>query len=111
SPARPRFPTPIDSEPRPMPPDRGLWPDHHERRSNIRKQSAEADQYQPVEGVEAQSLRNCPPQDGDLLPQDQVLSFNRRSRSEQPDQQRPNQSEAVQHRAEASPDSPSLANG
>ena len=82
SPARPRFPAPVGSEPRPMPPNDSLWPDDRQRRSNIRKQSVEADQYHPVEDIKAQSLRRCPPQDDDPLSQDHVLSFKRRSRSE-----------------------------
>ena len=41
----------------------------------IRKQSVEAGEYQPVEGVEAEPLRRGAPQDDDLLPQDQVLGF------------------------------------
>jgi hypothetical protein len=36
----------------------------------------ETDEYQPVEGVEAQSLRRGAPQDNDLLTQGQVLGFN-----------------------------------
>ena len=35
----------------------------------------ETDEYQPVEGMEAQSLRRGAPQDNDLLTQGQVLGF------------------------------------
>jgi hypothetical protein len=42
----------------------------------------ETDEYQPVEGVEAQSLRRGAPQDNDLLTQGQVLGFKARSWSE-----------------------------
>jgi hypothetical protein len=50
-------------------------------------------------------------QDQDLLSQNQVLGFRCRPRSEQPDQQRPNYSAVGPHRARASPDSSSPANG
>ena len=82
SPARPRFPAPIGSEPRTMPSNDGLWPDDRQRISNVRKHSIEANEYQPVEGIEAEPLRRSAPQDDDLLAQDQVLGFKRRSRSE-----------------------------
>ena len=39
----------------------------------------QTDEYQPVEGVEAQSLRRGAPQDNDLLTQGQVLGFKARS--------------------------------
>jgi hypothetical protein len=65
-----------------MPPNDSLWPDDRQRRSNIRKQWIEGDEYQPIETTETKPFRRCPPQDNDLLPQDQVLGFKRRSRSE-----------------------------
>jgi hypothetical protein len=35
----------------------------------------ETDEYQPVEGIEAEPLGRGPPQDDDLLTQGQVLGF------------------------------------
>ena len=46
---------------------------------SIRKQSMETDEYQPVEDVEAQSLRRGAQQDNNLLTQGQVLGFKARS--------------------------------
>ena len=43
--------------------------------ASIRKQSMETDEYQPVEGIEAEPLGRGPPQDDDLLTQNQVLGF------------------------------------
>src|SRR5215208_6069634 len=79
SPAPSRCPAPVGSKSRLMPPNDGLWPDDRQRRPNIRKQLVETDQYQPVEGLEAGSLRRCPPQHDNLLPQHQVLGFKCRS--------------------------------
>jgi len=84
-----------------MPPNHGLWPNDRQRRSHIREESVESDEYQPVERVEAKSLRRCPPQNQDLLAQNQVLGFKCRPRSEQPDQQRPNYSAAPEYCGQA----------
>jgi hypothetical protein len=43
--------------------------------SKVRKQSIEADEDQPVEGIEAEPLGRGAPQDNDLLTQGQVLGF------------------------------------
>ena len=53
----------------------GIRPDDSQRMPNIRKQSIEAGQYHPVEGVEAGPLRLGAPKDDDLPPQDQILGF------------------------------------
>ena len=66
SPVRPRLPTPIGSEPNTVPANDRLRPDHSQGMASIRKQSMETDEYQPVEGVEAQSLRRGAPQDDEL---------------------------------------------
>jgi len=102
---------PVGFEPRTMPANDGLWPNDRQRRSHNRKQSVEPDEHQPVKGVEPKSLRRYPPQDQDLLAQNQIFAFKSRSRSEQPDDSAPNQSAAVPHRAGASPDSCFFANG
>jgi len=70
----------------------------------------EADEYQPVQGAEAEPLGRDAPEDNDLLTEHQVLGFNTRPRSEQPDQQRLQQFASVSHRAPGSPDGPPLAN-
>ena len=51
----------------------------------------------------------CPPQDVDLLAEDQVLSFKRCPRSKQANKRPPKQSAKVPHRKPASPNSRSLA--
>ena len=40
SPARPRFPAPVGSKPRRMPPNDSLWPDDRQRRSNTNQANA-----------------------------------------------------------------------
>ena len=47
--------------------------------SQVRKQSMETDEYQPVEGVEAKPFRRSAPENNDLLTQGQVLGFKARS--------------------------------
>jgi hypothetical protein len=58
-----------------MPSNDGLRPDDRQRMSNVRKQSVEADENQPVEDVEAEPLRRGAPKDDNLLPKDQILGF------------------------------------
>ena len=65
-----------------MPANDGLGSDDCQGISKVRKQSIEADEYQPVQGTEAESLRHGAPKDDDLLPQGQILGFKARSRSE-----------------------------
>jgi len=62
-----------------MPSNDGLRPDNRQGISNVRKQSVEASEYQPVECAEAEALRRGAPKDDELLPQDQVLGFKARS--------------------------------
>jgi hypothetical protein len=54
-----------------MPANDGLGSDDRQGISKVRKQSIEADKYQPVE----ESLRSGAPQDNDLLPKNQNLGF------------------------------------
>jgi hypothetical protein len=59
-----------------VPANDGLRPDDRQCISNVRKQSVEADENQPVEDVEAEPLRRrSAPQDNDLLPKDRILGF------------------------------------
>jgi len=66
SPVRPRLPTPIGSEPNTAPANDRLRPDDSQGMASIRKQSMETDEYQPVEGIEAEPLGRGPPQDNEL---------------------------------------------
>jgi hypothetical protein len=58
-----------------MPSNDGLGSDDRQGISKVRKQSIEADEYQPIEGIEAKPPRCGAPQDNDLLTQGQVLGF------------------------------------
>ena len=58
-----------------MPADNSLGPDDRKCISQVRKQSMETDEYQPVETVEAQPLRRGAPEHDNLLPKNQILGF------------------------------------
>ena len=66
SPTRPRPPTPIGSEPSTVPANDRLRSDDRQGISKVRKQSIEADEYQPIEGIEAEPVRRGAPQDNEL---------------------------------------------
>ena len=55
-------------------------------------------------------LRGGPPEHNDLLPQEQIFGFKAAPRSEQSDQQRPQQFASIPYRATGSSDSSSRAN-
>jgi len=104
--ARSRLPAPVRSEPHTMPQDHGLMiasaartsGNHRQRLTNINRSVLQ----------KGGPLWPRPPQNIDLLAQHQVLSFQRRSRSEQADQRPPDQPAKIPHRAAASTDSRSL---
>jgi hypothetical protein len=56
-------------------PNDGLGSDDRQGISQVGKQSIEADEDQPIKGIEAESLRRSALQDDDLLAQSQVLGF------------------------------------
>jgi hypothetical protein len=58
-----------------MPADDSLGPDDRKCISQVRKQSMETYEYQPVETVEAQPLRRGAPEHDNLLPKNQNLGF------------------------------------
>jgi hypothetical protein len=58
-----------------MPANNGLGSDDRQCISKVRKQSIEADKYQPVQGAEAESLRCSALEDDDLLTQGEVLGL------------------------------------
>ena len=66
SPTRPRPPTPIGSEPSTVPANDGLGSDDRQGISEVRKQSIEADEDHPIEGIEAEPLRRGALQDNEL---------------------------------------------
>jgi hypothetical protein len=62
-----------------MPSNHGLGSDDRQCISKVRKKSIKSDEYQPVEGIEAEPLGRSAPEDDDLLTQGQILGFKRRS--------------------------------
>jgi hypothetical protein len=62
-----------------VPSNDGLRPHDRQGTANIRKQSVKADQYHPVEDIEAGPLRRGAPEDDNLLTQGEVLGFKTRS--------------------------------
>ena len=76
---------------------------------HLRKQSADASQYQSVNRDETGALGTSSPQHIDLLAQHQNFCLKRNSRPQQVDHHSKDQSAQIQHRAAASPDSRSTA--
>jgi hypothetical protein len=72
-----------------MPANYSVRPDDRQRIRDVWEQSMEADECRSIDAAEALPLRRSPPQNVDLLAQDEVLCCNRRSRSEQPHQRPP----------------------
>jgi len=58
-----------------VPANDGLGSDNRQGISKVGKQSIEADEDQPIKGIEAEPLRRSALQDDDLLAQGQVLGF------------------------------------
>ena len=98
-----RLPAPVGSEPRTMPTDHRIGLHDRQRLANVGEQPVEAHEYQAIKAVEGKPSPCGPPQNVDLLAQDEVLCRNRRSRSEQPDKPRPDQSAKVLHHMAVSP--------
>ena len=95
--ARSRLPAPVGFESRAVPTDHRIGLDDRQRIANVGKQSVEAHEYQTVKAVEGKPSRCGPPQNVDLLTQDEVLCRKRRSRPEQPDKPKPDQPVKVPH--------------
>jgi len=101
--ARSRLPAPVGFESRAVPTDHGIGLDDRQRIAKFGEQPVEDHEYEAVKAVEGKPSRCGPPQNVDLLTQDEVLCRKRRSRPEQPDKPRPDQSAKVLHLMAVSP--------
>src|SRR5882724_12142289 len=91
-----------------MPADHGLRPDDLQSVQHVRCQPIQPGKYQTVDAGKGQSLRRFTPQHVELMTKRQDLYLQRRSRSEQSDQHKPNQAKSISHEPRASPDSTAL---
>src|SRR5258706_16108300 len=105
-----RLPAPIRSETRAMPPDDRIRLDDRQRIASLRKQSIEANKYQPIKNTKGLPSRSGAPQNVDLLPKHPDLCLQCRSRSHQVNERPENQPAKISHHSVASADSPLLAN-
>src|SRR5258708_18692518 len=70
-----RLPAPIQAEPRPMPPDDGLWLDNRQRVQHRRKQAIEPDEEQSVRRRQPRPRAYALTQHTQLMPQQHDLGF------------------------------------
>ena len=88
-----------------MPADHRLWVDHRQCRKRFRNQPRQPDEQQTIGVVEGRSPWRLAPEHVDLLAKNQDLRFTPRAGLEQSDQRTEKQSEQLDHRATASPNS------
>src|SRR5665213_2062590 len=101
--ARSRLPAPVGFESRTIPTDHRIELHDRQRLPNIGEQPVEDHEYEAVKAVEGKPSWCGPPQNVDLLTQDEVLFRKRRSRPEQPDKPKPDQSAKDPHQVAVSP--------
>src|SRR5712671_56836 len=94
-----RLPAPIQAEPRPMPPDDGLWLDNHQRVQHRRKQAIEPDEEQSVRRRQPRPRGYALTQHTQLMPQQHDLGFQPRLRLERRDQDVDEQDQERDHHA------------
>src|ERR1700694_4922946 len=91
-----------------MPADHRLRLNYRESVQHAGHQPIQPGKYQTVDAGEGSSLRRFTPQHVELMTKRQDLYLQRRSRSEQSDQRKPNQAKSISHEPRASPDSTAL---
>src|SRR5258707_11996008 len=99
-----RLPAPIRSETRAMPTDDRIRLDDRQRIASLRKQSIEANKYQPIKNTKGLPSRSRAPQNVDLLPKHPDLGLQCCSRSHKVDECPENQPAKIGHNSVASAD-------
>jgi hypothetical protein len=93
-----------------MPTDDRIRLDDRQRIASLRKQSIEANKYQPIKNTKGLPSRSGAPQNVDLLPKHPNLGLQCCSRSHKVDECPENQPAKIGHNSVASADSSLLAN-